>query len=106
MRRKAYIKMLGGLISLGFFYSCECSRQAKGLVLDETTQEPLDSVLVEALTITKYGVYSDSLGSYFISSGMTGAVGGCPDYEVSFSKEGYHSQTLVNPDGNVYLKAK
>lgn len=93
--------MFGGL----FFISCECRRDAKGVIIDETTQLPLDSVRVEGLTITLYSVYSDSLGSYSISTSMTGAVGGCPDYKVSFSKAGYQTQVVENPgEGTIFLR--
>ncbi|WP_417264660.1 hypothetical protein [Brumimicrobium sp.] len=106
MRRKAYIKMLGGLISLGFFYSCECDRKVSGTVLDMATQLPIDSVLVKGVESVYYEYYTDSSGKYFMTTGMTDAVGGCPDIKISFSKEGYHEETLVNPEGKVFLKAK
>lgn len=86
------------------FFSCECRRSANGIIIDEATQRPLDSVRVEGLTITLYSVFSDSLGNYSVVTSMTGTVGGCPDYNVSFSKEGYQTQVLVNPEGSVYLK--
>ena len=104
--RKAKIKILVGVIGLGFFYSCECSRTADGNVLDESTQFPIDSVLVKGIEKVYNNMYTDSTGRYFMTTGMTGAVGGCPDVKISFSKEGYHEQTLVNPEGNVYLKKK
>jgi len=98
------IKFLLASLTLLLITSCECRRNAKGIIMDEATQLPIDSVRVEALTITLYDVYSDSSGNYSIGTSMTGSVGGCPDYNVSFSKEGYQTQVLVNPNGNVYLK--
>lgn len=95
------------LTSLGLFLitSCECSRSAKGVIIDETTQLPMDSVRVEGLTISLYHIYSDSVGKYFISTKMTGAVGGCPDYKVSYSKEGYQTQVVVNPEkSNIFMR--
>lgn len=106
MRRKAYIKILVGLIGVGFFYSCECRRTADGTVLDESTQLPIDSVKVKGIEKVYHEMYTDSSGKYFMTTGMMGAVGGCPDIKISFSKEGYHEQTLVNPEGKVFLKAK
>ena len=104
LRNNIFLKIMYVLFSGLFLTSCECSRDASGVIMDETTQQPLDSVKVEGLTITLYSVFSDSLGNYSIGTSMTGAVGGCPDYKVSFSKEGYYSQVLVNPDGNVYMR--
>lgn len=85
--------------------SCECTRTGEGVVLDETTHLPIDSVLVKGIDKVYNEIYTDSTGSYFMTTGMTGAVGGCPDIKISFSKVGYHSQILVNPNGNVYLKS-
>src|SRR5690554_2170846 len=104
LRKYISFKIILVLFCAFFVISCECRRDASGVIMDETTQKPLDSVKVEALTITLYSVFSDSLGNYSIGTGMTGATGGCPDYKVSFSKEGYYSQVLVNPDGNVYMR--
>jgi hypothetical protein len=93
------------LIVFAFLFSCECSRSAKGQIIDESTQLPIDSVMVEGLTMSMYEVYSDSLGNYVISTKTTGAVGGCPDYKVSYSKAGYETKVLENPgESNIYLK--
>lgn len=97
----------GCLVFLTFsFVACECTRTADGVVLDETTQLPLDSVLVQGIEKVYNQDYTDSTGSYFMTTGMTGAIGGCPDIKMSFSKEGYKTQVLVNPNGNVFLKSK
>lgn len=87
--------------------SCECTRTADGVVLDEKSLLPIDSVLVKGVVNVYNQEYTDSTGRYFMTTGMTGAVGGCPDIKISFSKEGYQSLTLTNPDDdNVYMKKK
>ena len=107
MNLQKYIPVKILLVSLGLFLitSCECRRIAHGVIVDETTQLPLDSVRVEGLTITLYDVYSDSSGNYSIGTSMTGAVGGCPDYKVSYSKEGYQTQVIENPEkSTIYMR--
>ncbi|RYM33788.1 hypothetical protein ERX46_07410 [Brumimicrobium glaciale] len=105
LRKKLILKICFSAAVLFLFISCECSRSANGKVLDEETLLPIDSVLVKALTVLYGEVLSDSTGNYFLGSEMTGAVGGCPDLEVSYSKKGYQSRIVVNPDKSViYLK--
>lgn len=89
------------------FLSCECSRIGDGIVLDETTHLPIDSVLVKGIENIYSQTYTDSSGSYFITTGMIGAVNGCPDIKISFSKDGYYDLTVVNPgEDNIYMKKK
>ena len=87
-------------------FSCECNRTAHGLVLDKTTQLPIDSVLVKGLESVYYDSYSDETGNYFMTTGMIGAVGGCPDMKISFSKEGYYDITVVNPGEDIIYMIK
>lgn len=93
------------LIAFTLFTSCECNRTAKGQIIDEITQLPIDSVVVEGLTISFYKTLSDSTGNYFIATKTTGAVKGCPEYKVSYSKEGYQTKVVINPGERIiYLQ--
>ncbi len=87
--------------------SCECRRSANGQILDESTLLPLDSVNVKGLSVLFNEDVSDSAGNYILGSTMTGTVGGCPDLKVTYSKEGYETLTMTNPDDEIiYMKKK
>lgn len=90
-----YVLLLGVLILTG----CEGYRCAGGNIYDAETKAPLDSVQCKCLT--SYDIqYSDSTGYYVICNGMSGCVPDCPDIEVEYSKPGYKTLKITNPDKN------
>jgi len=90
------------LLSLVFFAACESHIEIKVVVLDQVSLRPIDSVFVDVVAgkngdFTKSGTegYTDSLGR-MESSMMIGCSGGCYDYKITYSKEGYRSITEEN----------
>jgi len=82
--------------------SCEGYVDYKGIVYDAQTKAPLDSVKCVIVTCSECIAYSDSLGNYYVTTGLVGCVPNCGEYEVEFSKPGYKTQTVKAPK-NVYL---
>ncbi len=94
------------LISMGMVLSsCEGSRCASGIIYGTDTNQPLNSVYCEVLTGSDQ-IYTDSSGSFSVCNNFGGCVPKCPDIEVQFSKKGYKTKTLTNPefDSEVYLE--
>ena len=91
-------------IVITLLMSCEGHRCGVGTVLDKVTNAPLDSVLCEALTGTQK-VYSNSGGKFEVCNRISGCVPKCKDITVRFSKSGYKTITLDNPEAeNIYME--
>ncbi len=90
-----------------FLLGCEGYRCAKGIVKDKSTNLKLDSVLCY-VTTSREVFYTDTSGAFNVCNRMGGCVGskGCPDIIVEFSKPGYKSLLLKNPEDDmvVYLE--
>ena len=76
--------------------SCEGIVNAEGIIYDSSTEEPICDVKCQILPegIIKF---SDSLGKYYVTTGMTNCVPKCPDIDVKFSKTGYKTKIVTNP---------
>ena len=84
--------------------SCEGYRCGEGRVLDKTTSKPLDSVYCEVLTGVQK-MYTDSAGKFHLCNRISGCVPQCKDITIRFSKTGYKTITLENPEEeNIYLE--
>jgi hypothetical protein len=84
--------------------SCEGMRCAIGHVYDAESNKPLDRVFCIALTGTDKQ-YSDSTGHYSLCNNFGGCIPRCPDIEVEYSKTGYKTKKLTNPNkDNIYLE--
>ena len=101
------------LILSAFFTACEGYREANGIVLDADTLEPLDSVLVGSWVskIKKNNFESemltDSTGVWWASTGLVGCdPRGCADLWVRFSRSGYDTLQVENPQDSVVLLKK
>lgn len=85
--------------------SCEGERVGSGIVFDKSTDKPIDSVRYYSLEDKKSFIqYTDAEGNYFVSGPFGGCISECPDFKAEFSKKGYKSLTLKNPDGDIYLE--
>jgi len=95
--------MIIGLIGM-FIVSCEGYSCAKGFVYDSSTKVPIDSVLCEAIT-GRAKAYTDSLGAYEVCNIMGGCVNGCKDITVRYSKKGYKTKEVTEPENasKIYL---
>ncbi len=83
--------------------SCEGERGGDGIVFDKVTGIALDSVKYECIETGEIK-YTDSLGKWEMYGPFGGCVPDCQDFHVEFSKTGYETQTIRNPDNAVYLK--
>lgn len=83
--------------------SCEGYRCAVGTVYDKYSQMPIENVKYRVSTIEQEH-YSDSIGRYSIC-GKFGSLIPKPNIDVEFSKDGYKTITVRNPDNaNIYLE--
>lgn len=84
--------------------SCEGYRCGEGIVYDSQTNLPLDSVLCK-VSKGDEKVYTDSTGKYNLCNPFGGCVPDCPDIVIEFSKTGYKSQKVTNPNkSDIYLE--
>lgn len=94
------------------FTTCEGYTEANGRVLDADTNEPLDSVLVGSWVNKikdqnfESEMLTDSTGKWWATTGLVGcSCNKCADLLVQFSREGYETLILENPqDSIVFLK--
>lgn len=94
------------LIISGFVLitGCEGYTCATGVIYDSDTKAPLDSVLCKVLTGSD-AQYSDSIGQYEVCNNFGGCVPKCPEIVVEYSKIGYLTKTLTNPNKEkIYLE--
>ena len=86
------------------FTGCEGYRCGDGQVLDRATNLPLDSVFVEAIT-GRQTMYTDSTGNFEVCNTISGCLPDCLDITVRFSKPGYATITVTNPEkATIYLQ--
>jgi hypothetical protein len=83
--------------------SCEGENGGDGFVFDQNTGIALDSVMYKCIETEKIK-YTDSLGSWEMYGPFGGCMPDCPDFHVEFSKEGYETITIKNPDNDIYLE--
>lgn len=97
------------LVAATLLSSCDCVRDASGIVLDKTTGQPVDSVAIGELGKPHdyLHYYSDSTGRYTYSD-ISGGLFGCPDLNLVFFKDGYKILRLRFPSATqndtVYLE--
>jgi hypothetical protein len=73
---------------------CDCAVRESGVVLDGTTKEPLEGVIV---TFDKRTFKTDSDGKY----GIDYVTGFCPDRHFTFEKQNYRPMELkIESDGD------
>ena len=95
MKKKLVILFV--IVNLFFLSSCEGYRCGSGTIYDSETKVPIDSVMC-ALTNGCDMQFSDSLGRYNVCDCFTGCVPDCPDITVEFSKTGYKTKSVKNPN--------
>lgn len=109
------MKSLLSFVGLCIFLSaCDCVQEASGIVLDQTTGQPLDSVAIGKMGKELPGepysymhVYTDSTGHYEYGA-ISGGLFGCPDLKLFYFKNGYETVGLTFPsftqNDTVYLE--
>jgi len=93
---KKLVLLFIAILFLFWIYGCGqiC---AEGTICDSETNQPIDSVRCEAFH-GKNVDFSNENGNYFICI-KTGGIGQNKiDIEVSFSKNGYKTKTVTNPE--------
>lgn len=78
---------------------CEGYRCGTGKIVDSKSDLPLDSVLCKI--DNELFVYSDSIGHYELCGRFSGCVPDCPDIQIEFSKKGYKTQIIKNPNKDI-----
>lgn len=100
---KTAIKLYFGLLTIAVIVnSCEGFRCADGVVKDADTNLPLEGVKCE-VTTGKQVYYTDSSGKFEVCNQMSGCLPGCKDITVQFSKEGYESYIVDNPNKELVI---
>lgn len=84
--------------------ACEGNRVGTGIIIDKTTNKPVDSVKYFHIERDPYILYTDSTGKYYVEGPFGGCMRDCLDFEAEFSKKGYKTIKLINPDGDIYLE--
>jgi len=86
------------------FIGCEGYSCAEGVILDVTDKKLLDSVLCKVITGSEQ-LYTDSSGTYAVCNNFGGCIPDCLDIVVEFSKTGYKTIRLENPEkDSIYLE--
>ena len=67
--------------------------------MDLHTEQPIDSVLCQIDSVRF--AYTDSLGQYEVCGRFGGCVPDCQDILVIYSKKGYKTLSLLNPEASV-----
>ena len=83
-----------------FLSNCEGFKCANGFVYDSVTKEPIDSVLCHANSGYNT-IYTDSLGAFDVCNRMGSCNFGCKDISVTFSKKGYKTKVIENPNNEI-----
>lgn len=92
-----------GLLSIAVLLnSCEGYRCANGTVTDAATNLPLEGVKC-AVTTGKQVYYTDTSGKFDVCNQMSGCLPDCKDITVEFSKKGYESYVVDNPDEELVI---
>lgn len=97
------IRNIALIVAFILFVSCEGSRVGHGIAFDKSTNKPLDSVSYYTYNASPIQ-YTDSLGNYYIEGPSGGCYSQCPDFKAEFSKTGYKTLTIKNPNGDIYLE--
>jgi hypothetical protein len=85
------------------FISCEGMRIPEGTVLDKSTGKALDSVRCTVIE-TGENLLTDSTGKFYLEGPFGSCMRECKEVSVQFSKEGYQTLLLINPEQDfVYL---
>lgn len=85
--------------------SCEGENGGDGIVFDKETGVVLDSVMYKCIETEKIK-YTDSLGNWEMYGPFGGCMPDCLDFHVEFSKAGYKTITIKNPDDDIYLEVE
>lgn len=94
---KIFITIFFSALTLVFFESCEGFRCTENVVQDKATNLPIDSVLVEVISADSKIVYTDIAGKFDVCNRMGGCIDKCKDIVLRFSKAGYKTITITNP---------
>lgn len=98
--------LLLALIVLSTAGCAEGFRTATGVVVDDQTGQPLDSVLCNVTTGNDTQL-TDETGKFDLQNRMTRCNNRkCPNITVEFSKNGYQTTSVTNPHSNLTVRLK
>ncbi len=84
--------------------SCDGNRTGSGIIRDKLTNEPIDKVKYFSLEDDQFISFTGITGEYFVSGPIGGCMPDCIDFEAEYSKSGYKTIKIRNPDGDLYLE--
>jgi len=92
--------------------SCmDCFHSGYGVVIDGNSNNPIDSVLIEAFLLNKNEsvfikqIYTDSSGRFEIGTGNLSKKGCDKDFIIILSKSGYENSIVFKPkDDTIFLE--
>jgi hypothetical protein len=107
MNRKIKLLLIS-VFSLLALMGCDCWTNGEGIVIDFNTNLALDSVTVKSFVEDldnepRREMITDSSGQYFATTGNTGF---CRDLVVEFSKNGYKTLMIRNPNNDTIKLSK
>ena len=92
---KKVVIILFGVLGL---VSCDCVQQTYGVVVDEKSLQPLDSVFFSKVRQRPSSVYLTDTNGTFTFDGISGGLFGCPAIELKFTKPGYEELIVTMED--------
>lgn len=84
--------------------SCDGQRTGSGIIYDKITNQPLEKVKYFSLSNDQFMSFTDEKGEYYLSGPIGGCTPNCIDFDAEYSKAGYKTLLIRNPDGNIYLE--
>lgn len=89
----------------------DCFHSGYGVVIDGNSNNPIDSVLIEAFLLNKNEsvfikqIYTDSSGRFEIGTGNLSKKGCDKDFIIILSKSGYENSIVFKPkDDTIFLE--
>lgn len=87
-------------IGLLFMLSCDCYQVVSGSVIDDSTQQPIEGVVIRNKNKEYDKVATDSTGLFELST-ISGGLCGCPSMEIVIEGKGYLPlETKIRAGGN------
>ncbi len=84
------LQKLLGWLGLIFLTGCDCMQLARGVVIDASTNQPIDSVIVSVVYRDQlYKQHFTDTSGRFQFSYLSGGIFGCPPIRLQLEKSGY-----------------
>jgi hypothetical protein len=84
--------------------SCDGNRSGSGIIRDKVTSQPIDKVKYFSLHDDQSVSFTDVKGEYYVYGPIGGCTPNCIDFDAEYSKAGYKTLIIRNPDGDIFLE--